>query len=137
MCRYLGILEVVFQLESQGWIDWNSAAKGDPDRWLVDDGPGEDYRFILPIPSDLPGYEGLTSASRMEPSRVEARDKILVQYFVGWAALHVETYKNFYLLDEEQTCDTVKHSCHVYFRKPAKFVETIERLERHVPAKKG
>jgi hypothetical protein len=107
----------------------------------VDDGPGEDYRFILPIPSDLPGYESLTSASRMEASRVEARDKILIQYFVGWAALRVETYKNFYVLDEEQTCDTVKHSCHVYFRKPAKFVEMIEQMierhERHVAAKKG
>ncbi|KAK5302728.1 hypothetical protein LTR99_005685 [Exophiala xenobiotica] len=139
--KYIGILEVVSQLESQGWFDWNSATKGDPDRWLVDDGPGEDYRFILPIPSDLPGYESLTSASRMEASRVEARDKILIQYFVGWAALRVETYKNFYVLDEERTCDTVKHSCHVYFRKRAKFVEMIEQMierhERHVAAKKG
>ncbi|KIW12263.1 hypothetical protein PV08_09539 [Exophiala spinifera] len=155
--HYLGMLEVLYRLDAQAHANLDAAAQDDPDWWLLaGDEPGEEHSFLVSVPCDLPGYDyhhdddynyvvgsdGAAAAataeeSPMAPDRVQARDELLVQYFVGWAALHVEHYKNFYLVDDHQTNETVKDSCHVYFRKPAKFVDMIEKLEKQAASRRG
>lgn len=161
--QYLGILEVLQRLDTQAHANLDAATKDDPDWWLAAEEPGEEHGFMVSVPCDLPGYNDDDDDDRgdhnpdhdqpdgaddtepppprrplsMAASRVQARDEILVQYFVGWAAMHVEHYRDFSLVDEEWTNDNVKNSCHIYFCTPAKFVEMIDKSEKQAPSRKG
>lgn len=86
----------------------------------------EDYNVVL-SPTNLPGYVSSIEAvaSYMDSSRIDARDRILSEYFCAWAGLNANKYRRFILLDEHLTNKTQKHSWHVQFETPAEFVQGL------------
>lgn len=123
----MNMLVAICRLKIRAFAAWNSSPREvDPDRYVADVSPGEDDLFLLSMPN-LPGYGDVNSSFSMVMNEVAARDRILIQYFCGWAALRVGKYKSFDLLDEHQTNEMVPHSWHVAFRKPKACVETMKR----------
>jgi len=120
------MLEVIYRFEIEGLNAWNTSLReADPDRYIFGEKPGHEDGVLLSVPQ-LPGYSDIGSLS-MDATKVAARDRILIQYFCGWAALRVDKYRGFDLLDEQQTNELTPHSWHVAFRKPMAFVEWLKR----------
>ncbi|KIV87082.1 hypothetical protein PV11_02652 [Exophiala sideris] len=122
---YLGMLRLIYRFETQTLNAWHGSLRdADPDRYVTGEKPGDEDGVLLSVPQ-LPGYANVGSLT-MDTKNVATRDCTLIQYFCGWAALRVNKYRSFDLLDDHQTNEMTPHSWHVAFRKPMAFVESLK-----------
>jgi hypothetical protein len=75
---------------------------------------------LVGSPKGLPDHVAWDKAD-MSPDAIDARDRALLEYFIGWSATNATKYRLFTVVDKNHTNKTEQHSCHIWFREPASF----------------
>ncbi|EXJ93333.1 hypothetical protein A1O1_01725 [Capronia coronata CBS 617.96] len=126
--NYIGMLEVIHRLQAQS-KKWDvRRANGDPDDLVTKVPRYEQQRFLLslPVPPKYPKWSETTVLAEMSEDQIDDRDLILLNYFYGLGATKAAQYRKFLVLDDKQPDKTRKHSWHVKFWHPTKFVREMK-----------
>ncbi|OCT45547.1 hypothetical protein CLCR_01396 [Cladophialophora carrionii] len=92
----------------------------DPEKFIKDHPASEDDELVV-SPKGLPAYVVPWDKADMSADAVDARDKALVEYFVGWSAMNATKHRLFTVVDTNRTNKTENHASHIWFREPASF----------------
>ncbi|OAL25902.1 hypothetical protein AYO22_04529 [Fonsecaea multimorphosa] len=136
--EYVKIVKAINQLNllslEASWNMNKSRAILNPDEF-AHARPWDQSSDLIQSPSALPVFGDWNSAD-FDDKAVKARDKTLVEWFVGWTAANAHLYRRFFVLDSTHSNETEPHSWHVCFREATSFVED-EKKKNEEEVKRG
>jgi hypothetical protein len=117
---FVELLEVTVGLET---VSLRKGHEGpdDPNE-IVRGFPTLEKDQVIMSPAQLSQYDSNSELSMTEDA-IAARDKIMAQYFVGWAAVNATSYRRFHIIHDNMSHKTVPHACHVYFLDVKQFLK--------------
>jgi hypothetical protein len=115
------MLEIWYKLRDRSAEELSNKRRHneDPEKFIKDLPMTEDDELVG-SPKGLPDHVAWDKAD-MSPDAIDARDRALLEYFIGWSATNATKYRLFTVVDKNHTNKTEQHSCHIWFREPASF----------------
>ncbi|KIW28897.1 uncharacterized protein PV07_04752 [Cladophialophora immunda] len=133
--RYVEIVLAVERLNFRSLeASWCNTGRGDTPVELALSRSWDRSSKYIQSPSALPAYGDWDSADFCDKA-VKARDKKLLEWFVGWAAANAHRHRRFIVLDSTRNNETEKHSWHVDFQDPTLFVKECEEARKREEVK--